>query len=87
MPDKEPTPSDRAPNQSAPFVMPSPFAAPDAPTLRQRAGGATVWTVLGIVLGTALATAVQSFLTSHGVPAPVVDQAAREIQNVLPSQR
>jgi hypothetical protein len=57
--------------------MPSPFPAP---TRRQRAKGATVWTVVGIVL----ASAVQWFLNSHGVPAPLVDQAGRAIQHALP---
>jgi hypothetical protein len=77
MPDKEPTPCDRAPT-SAPSVTPSP--EPDAPGKLRRAKGATVWTVLGIVLGTAL----QYLLTSHGVPAPVADEAARVLQHAMP---
>jgi hypothetical protein len=76
---KEPTPSDRAPQQSAPFSMPSPFPA-QAHTRRSRAKGATVWTIVGMVL----ASAVQYFLNSHGVPAPVVDDAARVIRDALP---
>jgi hypothetical protein len=76
MPNKQATPSDRAP-QSAPSLMPSPFPKP---TRRQRAKGATVWTAVGFVL----AAAAQWFLSSHGVPAPVVDGAARAIQDALP---
>lgn len=83
MPPTEPTPSDRAPQPSAPSVMPSPFPEPEAPGKLQRAKGATVWTVLGIVL----ATALQYLLTSHGVPAPVADEAARALQQALPAAR
>ena len=65
--------------QSEPFQMPSPFPAPEP-----RRSSAKLWTIVGIVLGTALATAAQQLLTSHGVPAPVVEGAARAIQDALP---
>jgi hypothetical protein len=80
---KDPTPSDRAPQQSAPFSMPSPFPAPEAdsePPPRRGRAKVTIWTIVGIVL----ASAAQYFLNSHGVPAPVVDGAARAIHDALP---
>lgn len=82
MPPTEPTPSDRAPT-SAPPVLPSSPPEPEAPGKLQRAKGATVWTILGIVL----AAALQYLLTSRGVPPPVVDEAARALQQVLPPAR
>lgn len=75
MPPTEPTPSDRAPTPAPP--------EPEAPGKLQRAKGATVWTILGIVL----AAALQYLLSSHGVPTPMVDEAARALQQVLPPAR
>jgi hypothetical protein len=75
MPPKEPTPSVRAPQQSAPFSMPSPFPAPARPRRAKRA----VWAAVGV----ALAAAVQWFLASRGVPAPVIEGAGRALQDVL----
>lgn len=60
--------------------MPSPFPEPEAPSKLQRAKGATVWTVLGVVL----AAALQYLLNSHGVPSPIVEGAARALHDALP---
>ena len=76
---KPPTPSDRAPNMSAPFEMESPFPAPQRPSRRR---AVTVWTIVGAIA----AGALQWFLTSHGVPAPVVDEATRQLQHALPNE-
>lgn len=83
MPDpKQPTPSDRAPTQSAPFEMPSPFPAPEAPAKPSSARRKALWGVLGVVL----VAAAKWFLTSQGVPVPLVDEAARQLQHALPQQ-
>jgi hypothetical protein len=76
MPTKEPTPSDRAPQQSAPFSMPSPFPAPEPPKRSRKA----LWTVVGLVL----VAAAKLFLTSQGVPVPLIDEAAQTIRDALP---
>lgn len=75
---KEPAPSAPLP-QGAPFSMPSPFPAPE-PTPPKR-GRTAVWTVLGLVL----VAAAKVFLARYGVPAPVVDEAARTLQHALPA--
>jgi len=78
MPPKEPTPSDRAPQQSAPFSMPSPFPAPEpSPPRRSRKA---IWTVLGLLA----VAAAKYFLASQGVPVPIVDEAAQTIRDALP---
>gem|GEM_PF-6760011 len=65
-------------------VTGTPPRAPGARRRRRsrlrRATGATVWGVLGLVLGTAL----QYLLASRGVPAPVVDQVVRALQDAMP---
>jgi hypothetical protein len=78
---KEPAPSSPLP-QGAPFSMPSPFPAPapePEPTPPTR-GRKAVWTVVGLLL----VAAAKYFLASQGVPAPLVDEAAQQIQHALP---
>ena len=77
---KPPTPSDRAPNVSAPFQMPSPFPAPDPEPSPAKRGRKAVWTVAVLVL----AAAAKIFLARYGVPAPLVDEAAQQLQHALP---
>ena len=80
---KPPTPSDRAPNVSAPFQMPSPFPAPE-PEPAPKRGRKALWTVLTVLL----AAAAKYFLATQGVPAPVaaplVDEATKQLEHVLP---
>jgi hypothetical protein len=81
MPD--PLPS-KAPPQSAPFSLTSPFppgslppSTPEKrPSVVQRAKTPTLWTVLGIVI----AEVVRTLLTSHGASPALVDAAARAAQ-------
>jgi hypothetical protein len=80
MPPKDPTPSDRAPQQSAPFVMPSPFPAPEPSPEPPKRGRKALWTVVGLVL----VAAAKYFLASQGVPVPIVDEAAHTIRDALP---
>lgn len=81
MPPKEPTPSDRAPQQSAPFSMPSPFPAPEpSPAPPPKRGRKALWTVIGVVL----VAAAKYLLASQGVPAPLVEDAAQQIRDALP---
>jgi hypothetical protein len=57
--------------------MPSPFPAPEpAP----RRGRKALWAVLGVLLG----VAAKYFLASHGLPAPLVDEAAQGLRDALP---
>lgn len=77
---KEPTPSDRAPRQSAPFSMPSPFPAPEPSPEAPKRSRKAIWTVLGLL---AIAAA-KYFLAAQGVPAPLVDEAAHTIRDALP---
>lgn len=74
---KEPAPSSPLP-QGAPFEMASPFPEQQRPSRRR---SVTVWTIVGAIA----AGALQWFLTSHGVPAPVVDEAARQLQHAIPN--
>jgi hypothetical protein len=76
---KDPTPSDRAPQQSAPYYMPSPFPAP-APEPAPKRSRKALWTLLGLVL----VGVAKYVLSSQGVPAPLVEQAAETIREVLP---
>ena len=75
----------KSPPESPPFSMRSPFPAPVSleperrPSRIERAKVPTFWAVVGVVLG----AAVQYLLTSRGVPAPVVDAAAKAVQQQL----
>lgn len=79
----------KAPPESRPFQMPSPFAVPVSlqpekrPSVAQRAKVPTFWAVVGVVLG----AAVQYLMSSHGVPPQVVDAAARAVQQQLQGQQ
>lgn len=79
----------KSPPESRPFQMPSPFAVPVSlqpekrPSRIDRAKVPTFWAVVGVVLG----AAVQYLLSSRGVPAPVVDAAARAVQQQLDGHR
>lgn len=79
MADQNPAPS-ATPPQGVPFSMPSPFPAPDPEPAPPKRGRTAIWTVVGLVL----VAAAKYFLTSQGVPAPIVEDAAHAIHDALP---